>query len=344
VKLLLERGAPIEARFGNASLTALHKAVFRNKTEIVELLLNHGAPLEARANYDDDASGVAPSTTPLHVAVLRSSPYIMELLLQRGANMSARDKNGMMPLHLAVSSDRMDIVKLLLDRGAPIEARFGNASLTPLHQAVLWNKTEIVELLLNNGAPLEALAKYDNDAFGAALSVTPLHFAALHSSPAIVELLLQRGANVSARDHEGKMPLHQAVSAGRMDIVELLVSRGADISAAYHTLMSDIDIPFRGFDIALYRATTGSPTMLELFLTRGWVKLTADGINRLKYALAESDSMQKGSRLESLVNALRASDAANRKCSTILQSATFIATQSALELIEPSIWIFGWRF
>jgi hypothetical protein len=92
--------------------------------------------------------------------------------------------------------------------------------------------------------------------------------------------------------------------------------------------------------------------MLELFLTKGWVNMKADGINRLKYGLAKSGSMEKGSRLESLVNALRASDESNRKCTASFQhsfqglqmAVIFLFTQSPLELIEPSIWIFGWRF
>ena len=90
-KLLLERGAEIEARTIN-NQTPLHLAATRNSTEIAQILLEHGAEIEARTLSNQ---------TTLHSAALENSTESAQLLLEHGPEIEARDINNQTPLHYA---------------------------------------------------------------------------------------------------------------------------------------------------------------------------------------------------------------------------------------------------
>ena len=76
VKLLLDRGADVEAEVPGYGRTALWRAAQNGHTEVVELLLDHGADVNVR-----DGGG----RTPLSVASSGRHPEVVGILRKHGA-------------------------------------------------------------------------------------------------------------------------------------------------------------------------------------------------------------------------------------------------------------------
>lgn len=103
VKLLLSKGADIEARNVNGS-TPLLQAARRGYPEIISLLLSEGANIEAR-----DTEGY----TPLLHAVDRGHYEAVSLLLSKGADKTAHTNDGTTALQFAERNGNEEIVSLL---------------------------------------------------------------------------------------------------------------------------------------------------------------------------------------------------------------------------------------
>jgi len=103
-KLLIERGAPVNART-TTDFTPLHWAASRDAAETVTLLIEHGGNVNAKAK-----SGI----TPLHWAASKNAPQAIKALIAAGADLSARTDMGYTPLHLAVKKDPYSEAAVLL--------------------------------------------------------------------------------------------------------------------------------------------------------------------------------------------------------------------------------------
>lgn len=143
VRLLLERGSPLDARNGNGRMPAvialfgLHRW-WRNeeKPEILELLLKSGAEytMLIAATLGDEARvrellSLDPSLAnaadpcwrrPLSGAASKGHAIIVQLLLEHGADPNAKEAicQGGYALHEAAEKGFIDIAQLLLDKGA----------------------------------------------------------------------------------------------------------------------------------------------------------------------------------------------------------------------------------
>ncbi|KAH6970507.1 hypothetical protein BKA56DRAFT_496680, partial [Ilyonectria sp. MPI-CAGE-AT-0026] len=109
VKLLLEKGAEIEAKDSEYGRTPLSWAAGNGRETIVQLLLETGADVEAKDKHGQ---------TPLSWAVENGREAIVKLLLETGADVEAKDKHGRTPLSWAAGNGRETIVQLLLETGA----------------------------------------------------------------------------------------------------------------------------------------------------------------------------------------------------------------------------------
>src|SRR3569832_2172547 len=107
---------------------ALHMAIWRGDTAVVETLLNQipeadRVALMHQRDYDGQ--------TVLHVAAIRGPEAVVCTLLNRGADIHQRINYGDTALHIAVLSGHEGVVRLLLYRGADIYQRnnSGNTAL-----------------------------------------------------------------------------------------------------------------------------------------------------------------------------------------------------------------------
>ena len=132
VKVLLANGASIEERDHKHAHTAVHKAAWASRPEVLAFLLAAGADPNPR---DTDGDMV-----PLHWATDRR---IAKLLLTAGANPDAADIYGETPLHTAASRKHAEVVAALLAGGANPNLKNADGQ-TPLHIAAAWSDQAIV--------------------------------------------------------------------------------------------------------------------------------------------------------------------------------------------------------
>ncbi|KAL6808800.1 hypothetical protein V8C40DRAFT_259353 [Trichoderma camerunense] len=213
IKLLVEKGADIEAK-DKYGQTPLLWAAEMGHEAIAKLLVKKGANIEAKGNYF--------SLTPLLQATERGYKAIIKLLVEKGADIEAKANSyGQTPLLQAAERGYEAIVKLLVEKGADIEAKdkYGR---TPLSQAAEMGYEAIIKLLVEKGADIEVKDEY---------GLTPLSWAAGRGHEAIVKLLVEKGADIEVKDEYGYTPLSQAANRGHETIVNLLVKKGADIEA-----------------------------------------------------------------------------------------------------------------
>ena len=192
VKLLLDRGAPVDGNGPGEDGTPLYFAAASGSKAVFDLLIARGADRKAKAK----------NTTLLHKAAFGGNPELIEMLIAEGWDLTASDRGGRTPFDLAVESrhsGRLEAFKVFLKHGSSVSRKSYNGS-EPLHFAAGSGSVDSVEALLSLGADVNAV---DN------MGKTPLHRAvkAYYNRVATIECLLRHGASVNARDKDGKTPL-----------------------------------------------------------------------------------------------------------------------------------------
>ncbi len=135
VKVLLVNGARIEERDRKHAHTAVHKAAWASRPEVLAFLLAAGADPNPR---DTDGDMV-----PLHWA---TESRIAKLLLAAGADPDVADIYGETPLHTAASRKHAGVAAALLAGGADPNLKNDDGQ-TPLHIAAAWSDEAIVSQL-----------------------------------------------------------------------------------------------------------------------------------------------------------------------------------------------------
>jgi ankyrin repeat protein len=232
VRLLLAKGAEVNARSkqGHTALTIAAARV--GSAEVIRSLLDHGADLVA-----GNVLGAAAQSGDIRVA---------QLLLERGADPNNGNKIGGprptsakrasepppmssflgipefiggTPLMYAAHAGNIEVIKLLLAKGADVNARnIVNGSALML--AAQKGDTAVVKLLLERGAD----AHIKND-----YGYTALMYAASSESndPELIRAFLARGAEINVKAKDGETALKLAGRKGRTEIVRLLEKAGA---------------------------------------------------------------------------------------------------------------------
>ncbi|TKW53856.1 Serine/threonine-protein phosphatase 6 regulatory ankyrin repeat subunit B [Colletotrichum tanaceti] len=109
--------------------TALHWACAAKAIEVVKILLDHGAPIEARDPGDAGASCWARGAeidssddfyarTPLHLATYQGKASNVTALLELGADMEAKMTSGRTPLLNAIAYNQFATLEILIENGA----------------------------------------------------------------------------------------------------------------------------------------------------------------------------------------------------------------------------------
>ncbi|MCP5145162.1 MAG: ankyrin repeat domain-containing protein [Gammaproteobacteria bacterium] len=141
-RALLLNGADINAAQADGA-TALHWAVFQQRSDLVNDLLAAGA---------DVTSATLAGATPLSLAASEGDSVIIASLLAAGADPNERLANGESPLMMAARNGNTDALKVLLDAGADVDARETLRGTTALMWAAANRNAAAVQLLLARGA------------------------------------------------------------------------------------------------------------------------------------------------------------------------------------------------
>lgn len=243
VRLLIERGADLDAREFPDNAAPLHFAAMYADLETIRLLVEAGADVEGKG--DDSEVGILGWAT----CFKQVREDVAEYLLSHGATLN---------VWTAIALDRVDDLRTLVARDpALLAARMtrGHHCRTPLHHAAARNRLGAVQVLLELGADPNA-----TDATGATALTTASQE---NADPAIGSALLAASARLDfltavnlgrydeaeamlredpARigpDGPDTIALHLAVSKRNLNTIRWLIAHGVDVNA--RRLMWDCD-------------------------------------------------------------------------------------------------------
>jgi ankyrin repeat protein len=240
VRLLLDRGAQVNAADTESNQTALMLAIRENHPDVVRLLLERGADAKARTKIIDNPPPEAGNLqgigraqnlpkgviqggmTPLLYAAREGRANIAEMLVPKGAEVNQAEAYGTSPLLLAILNNHMDVARFLLDHGADPNAADGFGR-TPLWSAVDVRNLDLDSATGENGidrAPVLDLIKTLLDR-GASLNPQ------LKTEPPSRRWMLRFGAS-SWVNPVGQTPFVRAALSGDVTVMRLLLDQGAD--------------------------------------------------------------------------------------------------------------------
>jgi ankyrin repeat protein len=202
MKLLISRGANVEARSRNRYSALLVAAQYPGSEAAMNLLLDHGAKVRLAEGQGTPLF----NAFPIALAAYSGNAGIIDRLHKSGDRLDDKiNFLGMFPetplLAVAVSS-LTGSARALLDAGAKVDEA-DDDGITPVSWAAISNRIAIARLLIEHGADVNHVDKK---------GMTPLLYAASvdFGDSAMVDLLVKSGARANARTKEGLTALDLA--------------------------------------------------------------------------------------------------------------------------------------
>ncbi len=217
VKLLLDRGANVNARSARKYSALLVGAQYRESTAAIRLLLARGAEIGVPAAEGKPAADAYPTFFASH----SGNAEVLRALRQAGDQIDDSaimfGVNPVSPLGVAVLYDHVDTARTLIELGAKVDPADQRMD-SPLVSAVVSNHTEIVQLLIASGADVNRV-----DDTG----MTPLMYAAVadFGDTAIVDLLLKSGARTDVHANDGLTAADYARKYNHPHVIDRLEKR-----------------------------------------------------------------------------------------------------------------------
>ncbi len=214
MKLLIDRGAKVNARAKSGYTALMVACQYRDADAAINFLLDHGAQVKPPEGQP------APlfNAHPLFLAAYAGNSVSLKRLKDAGDDVNApMDLIGTSrttPLQGAVRFGDIPVARALLDLGSPVDQLDGSA-MTPLGRAVLGNQVEMAKFLIDRGADVNHVDK---------LGMTPLLYAASidFGDSAMIDLLLKSGARGNAKTKEGLTALDLAKKYNHTHLLESL--------------------------------------------------------------------------------------------------------------------------
>jgi ankyrin repeat protein len=217
MKLLLDRGANVNARAQTRFSALMVAAQYQDSTAAINLLLDRGATVAAPAEG-------APvfNANPFFLASYAGNAAVLKRLKDAGAKiddpMTLIGTSRTTPLLGAYKFGDTEVARTLFELGTPLEFADGNG-ITMLGRAALNNEVAMARALIERGANVNVVDKQ---------GMTPLLWAASmdFGDPAMIELLLKSGAKADAKNKDGLTALELARKYGHAEVIPAL-SRAA---------------------------------------------------------------------------------------------------------------------
>jgi ankyrin repeat protein len=161
VEMLVNAGADVNMAVGEEYPTPLHIAARWGHTTIVQMLIDSGAEVDGSPSCITDST-----STPLQLALaglgralFRVEDQMILALLKAGANVNAGSTKLGPPLVLAVEKRSKPFIRMILDMpGVDVNQKPTSLGyFPPLHTAVRRRDSEIVEMLVSAGADVNMI-------------------------------------------------------------------------------------------------------------------------------------------------------------------------------------------
>ncbi len=248
LKVLLDRGAAVNAKDNVAGSTALMWAVRENHPVVVQLLMEHGAEANAFTR-----TGKTPPRRPPNAG---GGSHGLGIVRSGWPDRGSQDPTpgAMSALLYAVRDGRLDLVRMLVAAGADVNQGEAN-KITPLLMAIANGHVEVAKYLIDHRADPNAADYWGRAPLWAAVELRNLDLDKSGENgvdrPAVLDLiktLLDRGSKLDARiaevppirrwimpvgdlswvDFTGQTPFVRAALSGDITVMRLLLDRGAD--------------------------------------------------------------------------------------------------------------------
>jgi ankyrin repeat protein len=246
VRLLIERGANVNAKEGTRGQTALMWAVLENHPDVARLLIEKGADVNAQTevvipdgvtaeptansgNIGANGPGFyrsravpAPSgaMSPLLFAAREGNLPIARILVDARANLDLPSANGSPAIVVAITNNHIQLAMFLLEKGANPNAADRFWKRTPLYAAVEMRNMDFTR----ESPPPVADAADPMDLIKALLAKGANPNAQVNTTP--VRGFMQGSANWV--NFDGQSPFIRAALAGDITLMKLLLEKGAD--------------------------------------------------------------------------------------------------------------------
>jgi len=214
MRLLLDRGADVNAR-SKVRFTALMVAAqYQESDAAMNLLLDRGARV---ALAEGDEAPVF-NANAFFIASYAGNAAILKRLAPAGANtnlpMLLLGSSRETPMAGAFKFGDMEVAKALLDLGAPVDFADGNG-ITMLGRTVLNHDLPMAQMMLARGADVNHADK---------LGMTPLLWAAAidFGDSEMIRVLLAAGASRDARNKDGLTPAELARAHGNAELAHAI--------------------------------------------------------------------------------------------------------------------------
>src|SRR5262245_10985845 len=227
VKLLLERGAKVNAAESRKGQTALMWAASEGHSAVVQALIGAGADVKAvsKTGY-----------TALIFAAAKNDAQSVSQLVAAVADPNTKLPDGSSVLIAAAAFRSTEAAIVLVEGGAEVKVadRRGN---TPLHAAAQLGNLELVKKLLAKGADpnarnSKALVNASPGPFRQpAGEITPLHVATRAGNLEILKAILAAGADPKVKGEDGTTLLMQAAGSANVEVVKLVYELDPDVKA-----------------------------------------------------------------------------------------------------------------
>ena len=215
MRLLLDRGASVNARAGSRFTALMVAAQYQDGAPAIDLLLDRGAEV---AGGTPPVFGASAFFLAAYAGNARSLPRLLAAGGALDGAVTLIGTSRTTPMLGAAKLGDLDVVGTLIDLGVPVDAADGSG-VTMLARAALNHDVELARLLLERGADVNAA-----DTRG----MTPLLWAANvdFGDDAMVELLLAAGARADVRTADGLTPLELARRHAHVNLIPALERAG----------------------------------------------------------------------------------------------------------------------